>query len=112
MAAYTGATTGVGGFVPGATGCWECLRNRPEDRGRSQQGERYLFDDLPHAVVAASAAVAGHLCALEVLYQIGGLRPQVHGRIFQLNLAQWDHQYFLDAVRDPSCRACGDVERS
>ena len=112
IAAYTGATTGVGGFVPGQTGCWECLQNGPRNNGRVQPGERYLFGDLPHAVVAASAAVAGHLCALEVLYRVGGLPPQVHGRIFQFNLARWDHHYFLDAVRDPSCRACGDSERS
>src|SRR5262249_42294725 len=64
MAAYTGAMTGVGGFVPGETACWECLyrRERPGDH----RGGRWLFDDLPHAVVAATAGVSGHLCALDV----------------------------------------------
>jgi molybdopterin/thiamine biosynthesis adenylyltransferase len=107
MAAYTGATTGVSGFVPGETGCWECLNLR-YDRDDPDAGGRYLFAHQPHAVVAASAAVSGHLCALEVLYHIGGLPTQVRGRVFQLNLARWEHQYFLDAVRDPDCPACGD----
>jgi molybdopterin-synthase adenylyltransferase len=105
-ASYTGAMTGVGGFVPGETGCWQCLvrQHRRDDAGA---GGRYLFDQLPHAVVAASAAVTGHLCALEVLYHVAGLPRQVHGRVFQLNLATWDHQYFLDVKRDPHCPACG-----
>lgn len=106
MAAYTGATTGVGGFVPGETGCWECVIGA--ERQRYGADGRYLFEERPHAVVAASAAVSGHLCALEVLYHLGGLPTQVRGRLFHHNLARWDHQYFVDAVRDPQCPACGD----
>lgn len=107
FAAYTGAMTGVGGFVPGETGCWQCVMGR-ERRAEAQAGGRYLFEDQPHAAVAASAGVSGHLCALEVLYHLGGLPRQARGRIFQLNLAHWDHQYYVDADRDPRCPACGD----
>jgi molybdopterin/thiamine biosynthesis adenylyltransferase len=106
LAAYTGAMTGVMGFVPGRTGCWDCL-NRRHTEDHLGAGARYLFDDQPHAVVAPSAAICGHLCALEVLYQLGGLPTQVSGRVFQLNLAKWDHQYFLDAELDPDCPSCG-----
>jgi len=106
IASYTGAMTGVGAFVPGQTGCWQCLRRRagtPADT----PGGRWLFEDRPHAVVAASAAVSGHLCALNVLYHLGGLPVQTLGGVFQLNLARWNHQYTLDAVPDPQCPACG-----
>lgn len=102
-AAYTGAMTGVGQFVPGETGCWECL-----DRQQPAADGRWLFDDLPHAVIAASAGIAGHLCGLAVLYQLAGLPTQIRGGVFQLNLARWDHSYFLAATRDPHCPACGD----
>lgn len=104
MAGYTGAMTSVIGFVPGQTGCWACLTS--QDPYRKAEG-RYLVDEAPHAVVAASVGVSGHLCALEVLYHLGGLTRQIRGRVFQLNLARWDHQYFLDATRDPHCPACG-----
>jgi molybdopterin/thiamine biosynthesis adenylyltransferase len=107
IAAYTGAMTGIGGFVPGETGCWECVRRR-ERRDDALADGRWLFDHGPHGVVAASAGVCGHLCALAVLYHVGGLPSQARGRIFQHNLALWEHQYFLDAVRLPSCPACGD----
>jgi molybdopterin/thiamine biosynthesis adenylyltransferase len=103
MAAYTGAMTGVSGFVPGETGCWACLKRQ---NNRGDEDGRYLFEARPHAVVAASAAVSGHLCALEVLYHLGGLPTQARGRVFQHNLAQWDHQYFLEAARDPHCPTC------
>jgi len=107
IAAYTGAMTGVGEFVPGETGCWECLhgQQRPGDH---RAGGRWLYDELPHAVVAASAGITGHLCALAVLYHVGGLPTQTRGGVFQHNLARWDHHYFLDASRDPHCPACGD----
>ncbi len=108
LASYTGAMTGVGSFVPGETGCWECLqRSRPYDDADG----RWLFDDKPHAVVAASAAIAGHLCALDVLYRLGGLPSQTRGKVFQLNLAQWDHQYALEVRPDPGCPACGESAR-
>jgi molybdopterin/thiamine biosynthesis adenylyltransferase len=107
IAAYTGAMTSIGGFVPGETGCWECVSRRVRPDNDSLAGGRWLFEHRPHAVLAASAAVCGHLCALDVLYHVGGLPSQTRGRIFQHNLGLWDHQYFLDAARVSNCPACG-----
>jgi molybdopterin/thiamine biosynthesis adenylyltransferase len=106
MALYTGPMTVVGSFIPGETGCWECVDGRERQREVRLAG-RWLIGDRPNAVVAGSAAVSGHLCALEVLYHIGGLPSQVRGKIFHHNVARWDHQYFIDADPDPNCPACG-----
>jgi molybdopterin/thiamine biosynthesis adenylyltransferase len=110
MALYTGPMTVVGSFIPGRTGCWECLDRGERARGARPEG-RWLFDDRPNAVLAATAGVSGHLCALEVLFHLGGLPTQTRGRIFHHNVANWDHQYYIDAVPDPRCPTCATVSR-
>ncbi|MEV5829611.1 TOMM precursor leader peptide-binding protein [Spirillospora sp. NPDC052242] len=103
---YTGPMAVVGGLVPGETGCWACLR-RQEDRREFKAHGRSLTEERPNAVIAASANVSGHLCALEVLYHLGGLPAQARGRVFHWNYAMWDHSYFIDIPRDADCPACG-----
>lgn len=108
MSLYTGPMIVVGSFVPGETGCWECLERK--QRGPRQAG-RWLFDDRPNAVIAGSAGASGHLCAMDVLYHLGGLPTQTRGRVFHQNVAQWDHQYVIDAERDPECPMCSQGPR-
>ncbi|WP_090943817.1 TOMM precursor leader peptide-binding protein [Nonomuraea jiangxiensis] len=106
MSLYTGPMVVVGSFVPGDTGCWACLDRQEEGRKEKDLG-RLLTESRPNAVVAASANISGHLCALEVLYQLGGLPAQTRGRVFHWNLAVWDHQYYIDVPRDDECPVCG-----
>ena len=107
---YAGPMAVVGSFHPGETGCWLCMR-RDEDAREGALGERPLVavDGRPNAVVAASANISGHLCALEVTYHLGGLRTQARGRIFHWNFAVWDHVYAVDVARHDDCPACGSV---
>lgn len=107
---YAGPMAVVGSFHPGETGCWLCIL-RDEDQKKDASGESYLIagEGRPNAVVAASANISGHLCALEVMYHLGGLRAQARGRVFHWNLAVWDHVYAVDAVRHDDCPACGPV---
>lgn len=104
---YTGPMAVVGAYHPGATGCWECLQ-RQENAREYFSANRPLF---PHgrenAVVAASAVVSGQLCALEVVYHLGGLPTQVSGRVLHWNFANWDHHYFIDIPHDAGCATCG-----
>lgn len=102
---YAGPMALIASFVPGETACWECLDR--EERKRDVRSGAWLPGDRPHAVVAGTAGVSGHLCALEILYHLGGLPVQTRGRVYALNLARWDHQFVIDAVRDPRCPACG-----
>jgi molybdopterin-synthase adenylyltransferase len=107
---YTGPMTVVGSFLPYETGCYLCMWRR-EGAREIYTVARSLTGDRPNAVIAASANVSGHLCALEVLYFLAGLRQQVAGRIFHHNFADWDHHYFIDVPRDPDCPACGEGVR-
>jgi molybdopterin/thiamine biosynthesis adenylyltransferase len=106
---YAGPMALIASFVPGETGCWECLDR--EERKRDVRTGVWLPGDRPHAVVAGTAGVSGHLCALDILYHLGGLPTQTRGRVYALNLAQWHHQFAIDAVRDPHCPACGQANR-
>ncbi|MGC4776520.1 TOMM precursor leader peptide-binding protein [Micromonospora chalcea] len=107
MALYTGPMTVVGSFLPGRTGCYTCLRRRPDKHEIQTDGTPLRGGERPNAVIAATANVTGHLCALEVLYHLGGLPQQVAGRVFHQNAARWDHHYFIDVPRDPDCPSCG-----
>ncbi|HET9139778.1 ThiF family adenylyltransferase [Actinophytocola sp.] len=107
VALYTGPMTVVAGYLPGETGCWECGRRDFDAQETVRDGRKLLSGQRPNAVVPASANVTGQLCALEVVYHLGGLATQVRGRILHWNLGRWDHQYFIDVQRYPDCPACG-----
>ncbi|HEU5474655.1 MAG TPA: ThiF family adenylyltransferase [Actinophytocola sp.] len=106
-ALYTGPMAVVAGYLPGETGCWECGRRDFEAQEHVRDGRKLNSGQRPHAVVPASANVTGQLCALEVVYHLGGLPTQVRGRVLHWNLGRWDHQYFIDVARYPDCPACG-----
>ncbi len=107
IALYTGPMTVVGSFLPHRTGCYTCLSRVPDKHEIQTHGTSLTGLERPNAVLAASANVTGHLCALEVLYHLAGLPQQVAGRVFHHNVARWDHQYFMDVPRDPDCPSCG-----
>ncbi|RCG27091.1 ThiF family adenylyltransferase [Sphaerisporangium album] len=107
---YAGPMAVVGSYIPGETGCWQCLATQEAEREFRAHG-RPLAPERPNAVVAATANISGHLCALEVMYHLAGLPAQVRGRIFHWNYARWEHSYFIDFPRDPECPACGPAAR-
>lgn len=104
---YTGPMAVVGAYHPGVTGCWQCLRRQEDAREYFSANRPLLPEGRENAVVAASATVSGQLCALEVVYHLGGLPTQVSGRVLHWNFANWDHHYFIDIPRYPDCPACG-----
>ncbi|NES26953.1 hypothetical protein GCE86_15285 [Micromonospora terminaliae] len=108
MSLYTGPMVVVGSFLPGRTGCYACMIRGERQREINSVGRPLTDLPRPNAVVAANANVGGHLCALEVLYHLGGLPQQTAGRLYHHNVARWDHQYFIDVVQDPGCPACGE----
>ncbi|MPZ81568.1 MAG: TOMM precursor leader peptide-binding protein [Actinophytocola sp.] len=108
MALYTGPMAVVGHFRPGETGCWECLHRKASAQEHVAHGRRLFPGAPPNAVTAASANVTGHMCALEVVYHLGGLRTQVPGQAMHWNFAHWDHLYLKDVPDDPDCPSCGN----
>ncbi|SCE85751.1 Molybdopterin or thiamine biosynthesis adenylyltransferase [Micromonospora coriariae] len=105
---YTGPMAVVRSFVPSETGCYVCLQ-RQEGQREINRDKTWLTERRPNAVIAASANISGHLCALDVIYQLTGMPQQARGRAFHHNFANWDHHYYIDAVRDPDCPACGET---
>ncbi|MEV0154192.1 ThiF family adenylyltransferase [Micromonospora sp. NPDC050686] len=103
---YTGPMAVVRSFVPYETGCYVCLR-RQEGKRDINRDVTWLTERRPNAVIAASANVSGHLCALDVIYRLTGMPQQARGRAFHHNFANWDHHYYIDVPRDPECPACG-----
>jgi molybdopterin-synthase adenylyltransferase len=107
MALYTGPMAVVAGYVPGETGCWGCGRRDFDAQEHVRDGRKLLDGRRPQAVVPATANITGHLCALEVVYHLGGLPTQVRGKILHWNLGRWDHQYVIDVRRYADCPDCG-----
>ncbi|WBB69358.1 ThiF family adenylyltransferase [Micromonospora sp. WMMD812] len=112
MALYTGPMTVVGSFLPYRTGCYTCLSRRPGKHEFHTDGRPLIGVPRPNAVIAASANITGHLCALEVLYHLAGLPQQVAGRVYHQSVARWDHQYFVDVPHDSDCPSCGSRSES
>jgi hypothetical protein len=70
-----------------------------------------LYDKPPHAVLAPTANLAGHLAALEALYFLSGLRPTSLGRILCMSLIDLTFRYLLEPQPYPECMVCGRVGR-
>jgi bacteriocin biosynthesis cyclodehydratase domain-containing protein len=107
MSVYEGPTIAIASFVPGATGCWACLR-REQDAAELVAAGRPLMNWPPTAVMSASANVAGQMCAVEVVRYLAGQSTQLVGKAYRQNLAKWENFFFLDVPRFEDCPECGN----
>lgn len=98
-------------FVPGETGCWQCLAQR---LAANRQSLGYLQNRLESAapVVTAGArlpltmAIGAQMAALEAAKWLAGLRPDKTAVLTLDLLGTTTEQHVL--VRRPQCPACGD----
>jgi molybdopterin-synthase adenylyltransferase len=109
--AYAGPMMSVGTFIPGVTGCFECMTANEAERLRDL-GQSDLIHPLPmppgwNPVIAPTAQVAGHLAALETLNLLLGLEVQTAGRTLYRSFTDYDHQFYIEARRRPDCPGCG-----
>jgi molybdopterin-synthase adenylyltransferase len=107
---YAGPRCAIALFVPGRTPCLECLQHHLEGRLRRQsafEGVDLFPPATANAVIAPTAAIAGHLAALQALYFLTGLPTPAEGRLVQMNL--WRPQDVR--IERPkfwaACPACG-----
>jgi len=112
-ASYTGPMLSVGTYIPGQTGCYQCLLDGEEER-LAAAGLADLMDTgaIPgfNPVMAPTAQIAGHFAALETLYLILGMNVQTAGRKFHWNYLDYEHHYYIEAKPRPGCPAChGDM---
>lgn len=109
---YTGPMLSVGTFIPGVTGCNDCMmadeRERLGTLGRADLLD--VDDQIPgfNPVMAPTAQMAGHFAAMETLFLLFGMRVQTAGRRIHRNFLDYDHQYYIEVKRRPDCPTCGD----
>lgn len=110
VASYTGPMVAVGMLVPGRTGCLTCMTSAERKRMDANGiGDLYHHKRVPgfNPVMAPLAQMSGHLAALEVIYLLLGMPAQTAGRRLHRNVIDYDHQYYIEAVRQPDCPDCG-----
>lgn len=98
-------------FVPGETGCWECLAHRLREHGPVQQLVAAALElaapVVPPAATAATSGVAAGLVAVEVAKELAGAGSALRGKLLTLDLATLATTEHSLPHR-PQCPACGD----
>jgi len=100
-------------FVPGETGCWECLAHRLRGHRPAEELAAVLEPTRPLPAPVATAttgAVAAGLIATEVVKELAGAGSALRGRVLTLDLADLAPVEHVLARR-PQCPACGDPGR-
>ncbi len=101
-------------FVPGTTGCWQCLAQRLKDNRpiesfvqRQNQTSQLLTPPLNHLLPTIQTALG--MAATEIFkWIIQGRNPRLEGKILtydSLSLATTEHIL----VKRPQCPCCGDI---
>ena len=110
---YAGPTLQVGTFIPGVTGCFECMMTGDYERRQAiGLGDIPEFRDAPpdfHPVIAPTAQMTGHFAALEVIFLLLGMKVGTAGRMLYRSFIDLEHQYFIDAARRADCEECGEA---
>jgi len=106
---YAGPILQVGTFIPGVTGCFECMMLSDREERRAL-GLEAISEPPPgyHPVMAPTAQMTGHFAAMEAIYLLLGMRVGTAGRIIHWSFFDYDHHFYVDAARRPDCVECGD----
>jgi len=100
-------------FVPGKTGCWECLKqrleiNRPINTFYRTQQKTDAFLPLPQSYLPLTLQAAAGRAALEVLKWIYyGTNETLEGKLHTLNTESWESREH-QLVKRAQCPVCGD----
>jgi ribosomal protein S12 methylthiotransferase accessory factor len=102
-------------FVPGKTGCWQCLAqrlrgNREVESFLERKGRRGPFP-VSRAQIPASIEQALQIAALQLaIFLVKGENPKLEGQVVTmnvLNLQTETHQL----IRRPQCPVCGHPDK-
>ena len=112
-AAYNGPMMTAVMFIPGRTGCRQCMLDAQADRLRAA-GDEDLLRHGPlqnfNPVIAATAQISGHFAAFEIIKYLTGLQVQAAGRQLHRSFVDFDHHYYTDAPQRPGCPVCGEAD--
>ena len=98
-------------FMPGRTGCWECLASRLRSHRRIEafiaaRTGGYPIG-LPDAHITASLHAAHGLLAAEVAKWLAAGLSSLEGTVFTLDMRNFSLEKHV-LIRRPQCHACGD----
>ncbi|MCP4220002.1 MAG: TOMM precursor leader peptide-binding protein [bacterium] len=102
-------------FVPGKTGCWECLRqrlknNRPMNTFYKIQKKTAENPPLPVSFTPMSMQTAANLAAIEIIkWLYFGENEGLEGNIKSLDTLSCSTRSHV-LVKRPQCEVCGDAE--
>lgn len=109
-----GATIWVGPiFVPGQTGCWQCLAQRLQSNREVETvvgQQKGIADPFPisRSILPTHFQIGLNLAAAEVAKWIAqGNHEQLEGKLLTLDLASLSMQHHV-LVKRPQCPACGE----
>jgi ribosomal protein S12 methylthiotransferase accessory factor len=100
-------------FLPGKTGCWECLEqrlgiNRPINAFHKTQKNTQDNLPIPAAYVPPSLQAAANLAALEIAkWLYNGENERLQGKLVTFDYQTLTSQSHL-LVKRPQCKACGE----
>jgi molybdopterin/thiamine biosynthesis adenylyltransferase len=110
ISAYAGPMLVVGTYLPFTTPCAVCAQHQyeKEELELGLKPDAVLYDNPSiQAVIAPTSALTGSLGALEAVYLLTGLKPNTAGRIYHLNMMDYDQHYYVQWPFWDQCPACG-----
>ncbi|WP_432967439.1 TOMM precursor leader peptide-binding protein [Dactylosporangium sp. CA-233914] len=93
-------------FLPGETGCWECLRRRWTENQPVLAYLEHTVDPARASIPATVAVAAGLLAAELPVLAAHGRSPRLTGRLVTYDTVALTGEGH-DLVRQPHCPACG-----
>jgi molybdopterin-synthase adenylyltransferase len=109
VCSYNGPLVCTGVIIPRKTPCYRCfthLRPSPWAPGSDSGVKTIEGSSGVMGVIAPTAAITGHLAALEAIYYLTGMRVQTAGRIWYRNMFVYDQTYSVELEFWEECPAC------
>jgi bacteriocin biosynthesis cyclodehydratase domain-containing protein len=102
-------------FIPGKTGCWQCLAHRLQGNREiesSIQQQKNLFNPFPTSrpILPSTLQTGLNLAATEIAkWIVCQEHEQLEGKLMTLDLASLNLQHHV-LVQRPQCPDCGDAD--
>ncbi|GAB1542950.1 TOMM precursor leader peptide-binding protein [Scytonema sp. NUACC21] len=100
-------------FIPGKTGCWQCLAHRLRDNREvetSIQQQKNLINPFPtsRSILPSTLQTGLNLAATEIAkWIVHGEHQQLEGKLMTLDLVSLNLQHHV-LVKRPQCPDCGE----
>ncbi len=102
-------------FIPGQTGCWNCLKhrlnlNRPVNTFYRIQKETDDIPQLPVVKLSISSQISSNLLALELVKWIYfGKNENLEGKLISFDAHSLSSKSHI-LIKRPQCKTCGDPQ--